>query len=731
MDSQQKKEVNKSLIFSFDKTVPLVLQSEIAECGLASLAMVASYHGHQICLHTIRKLYSAKLKGMNLQQLIELGDSLGLASRALQCPIDEVNKLATPCILHWDMNHFVVLTKVSGKGASAKYSINDPAVGKRTLTTGEFSRHFTGICLELTPTSKFEIKEEKAQMKLTQLWSSMSGLKFGLVKLIGLSLVLQLFALITPYYMQWVVDEVLISFDKSLLTVLAIGFALIAIISVVTNAVRSWLILRLSSLLNMQMGVNLLRHLLRLPMNYFESRHVGDILSRFDSLAQIRERITTGFVETLVDGVMAITVLVMMALYSLKLTAVVLAAIALYALLRLTLYRPLHQATEEMIQASAKEQSNFLENIRGIQTIKLFGNESQRQSIWQNRYSEVINSEIRLGRLNISFDSFNKLLFGLENVLVIYYAAIMVIANSLTVGMVLAFIAYKGQLTSRLSNLIEQIIQFKMMRLHLDRISDIALTEQEANREGEAVHLASDVASNNPTEESTFKGQLTLENICFSYSEEQAPILNNVNLTLNTGESIVITGASGAGKTTLMKIMLGLLQPTSGKVQLDGKDITQLGLKNYRKQIAAVMQDDTLLAGSIADNISFFDTQPNYLKIEQCAHLAAIHDDITKMTMGYNSLVGDMGSNLSGGQVQRLLLARALYQSPCILFMDEATSHLDKDNEAKISEQIQHLPMTRIMIAHRQETINMAEQVYHLEGGTLTNLNDICSKTAS
>lgn len=712
-----------SLNLTLSKSPPLLLQSEVSECGLASMAMVASFHGHQLDMPAMRKRFSANLKGMNLQQLIELSDSLGLSSRALQCPIDEVHKLATPCILHWDLNHFVVLTKVSGRGQSAKFLINDPAMGKRSLTVDEFSKHFTGICLELTPTSKFEVKQEQAQMKFTQLWSSMSGLKTGLFKLIGLSLVLQLFALMAPYYMQWVVDEVLISFDESLLTVLAVGFALIAIISVVTNAVRSWLILRLSSLLNMQMGVNLLRHLLRLPMNYFESRHIGDIVSRFGSLAQIRERITTGFVETLVDGIMAITVLIMMALYSLKLTAVVLGAIALYTLVRLALYRPLHQATEEMIQSSAKEQSNFLENIRGMQTIKLFGNESQRQGVWQNQYAEVINSEIRLGRLKISFDSFNKLLFGLENVLVIYFAALMVMANTLSVGMVLAFIAYKGQLTDRFANLIEQIIQFKMMRLHLDRIADIALTEQEANREGEATF------SNSENGEPT--GQLTLENICFSYSDEQAPILNNVNLTLAPGESIAITGPSGAGKTTLMKIMLGLLQPTSGKVLLDSKDITQVGLKNYRKKIAAVMQDDTLLAGSIADNISFFDPQPNYLKIEQCAHLAAIHDDITKMTMGYNSLVGDMGSNLSGGQIQRLLLARALYQSPCVLFMDEATSHLDKDNEAKISEQIQHLPMTRIMIAHRQETINMAEQVYQLDNATLVNLTNNYSEAVS
>lgn len=705
--------VNGFITFSLSKTVPVIIQSEIAECGLASMAMVASYHGHQLDMPAMRKRFSANLKGMNLQQLIELGDSLGLASRALQCPFEEVHKLQTPCILHWDMNHFVVLTKVSGKGKSAKLAINDPALGKRNLNSEEFSKHFTGICLELTPTSKFEVKQEKARMKFSQLWSAVTGLKTGLIKLIALSLVLQLFALMTPYYMQWVVDEVLVSFDESLLTVLALGFALIAIISVITNAVRSWLILRLSSLLNMQMGVNLLRHLLRLPMNYFESRHIGDIVSRFGSLAQIRERITTGFVETFVDGVMAITVLIMMLIYSLKLTAVVVGAITLYTLVRLVLYRPLHQATEEMIQNSAKEQSNFLENIRGIQTIKLFGNEAQRQGIWQNRYAEVINSEIRLGRLNISFESFNKLLFGLENVVVIYLAALLVMSNSLSVGMVLAFIAYKNQLTSRFANFIEQIIQFKMMRLHLDRIADIALTKQEANRDGDLTYRGSS--------DNKVKGKLSLENISFSYSDDQAPILKDINLSLNSGESIAITGPSGAGKTTLMKIMLGLLQPTSGKVLLDGMDITQLGLKNYRKQIAAVMQDDTLLAGSIADNISFFDPQPNYLKIEQCARHAAIHSDITKMTMGYNSLVGDMGSNLSGGQLQRLLLARALYQSPSVLFLDEATSHLDQENEAKISEQIKHLEMTRIMIAHRQETINMADKVFELQGGALTS----------
>ena len=695
------------LEFSSAKRVPLILQAEMAECGLASLAMVASYHGHQLDMAAMRKRFSANLKGMNLQQLTDLGDSLGLASRALQCPVEDLPKLALPCILHWDMNHFVVLTKVSGKSAS----INDPAIGRKTMPLSEFNRHFTGIALELTPTGKFERKNERQRMKLTQLWSKISGLKSSLLKLFALSLILQLFALASPYYMQWVVDEVLISQDRPLLTVLAIGFALLCIFNVTATTVRSYLVLRISSLLNMQMGVNLLHHLLRLPMNYFESRHVGDLVSRFGSLAHIRERITTGLVEAGVDGLMSVTVLVMMALYSIKLTLIVAGAIALYALARFALYRPLHLATEESIQNSAKEQSNFLENIRGIQTIKLFGNEAQRQGIWQNRYAEVINADIRLGKLQISFDAVNKLLFGLENVLVVYFAALLVMTGHLTIGMVLAFMAYKSQLSQRIAGFIEQLIQFKMMRLHLDRLADIALHEQEPNREGDGA-----VTANYGLKA---KGELTLENVSFRYGEDEPYIINKLSVTINAGDSVAITGPSGCGKTTLAKLMLGLLQPSSGRILFDGQDITRLGLKNYRRQVGAVMQDDTLLAGSIADNISFFDPEPNTLRIEQCARLAAIHKDICRMTMGYNALVGDMGASLSGGQVQRLLLARALYKRPDILFMDEATSHLDINSEVKISKQIGKLNMTRIIIAHRPETINQAGQVLQLEKGQL------------
>ncbi|WWL37392.1 peptidase domain-containing ABC transporter [Shewanella khirikhana] len=696
------------LEFSGTRRVPLVMQTEVAECGLACLAMVASFHGNKLDLAALRQQFSASLTGMNLKQMITLADGLGLASRALKCPIEEVGKLTLPCVLHWDMNHFVVLTGVTRSGIS----INDPALGKRQLSFKEFSEHYTGIALELTPTSKFKKQDQRVRMKLSQLWSKIVGLKSGLVSLLVLSIVLQLFALASPYYMQWVVDEVLLSQDKPLLTVLAIGFGLLVLLNVFSSGIRSYLILRLSSMMNMQMGVNLLRHLLRLPMSYFEKRHIGDLVSRFGSLAQIRERLTTGLTETIVDGLMSVTVLIMMLLYSPKLAAVVVVAVLLYTLLRLAMYQPLRRNTEEYIQAQAKEQSNFLENIRGIQTIKLFTCEPMRQSLWQNRYAEVINSEIRLGKLKISFDVINKFIFGIENVLVVYFAATLVMEGLLTVGMIFAFMAYKNQFTERMASFIEQLIQFRMLRLHLERIADIALTETEANRDSQ-MQLGE------------VKGKLELKDVSFRYADNAPWIVKDCNLTIEPGESLAIVGPSGCGKSTLVKIMLGLLEPSEGKVLLDGRDITHIGLTQYRRQIAAVMQNDTLLSGSVLDNLSFFDAEPNLLRVQHCAKLAAIDNDISRMPMGYNTLVGDMGNQFSGGQVQRLLLARALYQEPKVLFMDEATSHLDVQNELSIGEHIKQLDMTRVIIAHRPETIRQAGRVMVMDAGKLLSLEEL------
>lgn len=691
------------LEFSSRRSVPLLLQTEVSECGLSCLAMISSYHGNKNDISSIRKMNVVGMGGVNLQQMIMFADNLDLSSRALKCPLKDIGKLNLPCILHWDMKHFVVLTSVSHNGVI----INDPALGKRKLTLSELGDHYTGIALELTPTINFKRVDQRERMHLTQLWSKITGLKSGLVSLLSLSIILQIIALVNPYYIQVVVDEVLVSRDQPLMLVLAVGFGLLVVINAISTAVRSYLILRLSSMMNMQMSVNLLHHLLRLPMSYFEKRHIGDLVSRFGSLSNIRERLTTGITETLIDGLMSITVLVMMSIYSFELTVIVLVTVVSYVLIRAALFPSLKSNTEELITTGAKEQSNFLESIRGIQTIKLHTSESTRQSLWLNRYAEVVNSEIRLGKLNISFKASNGVLFGMENVFVIYTAAMLVMDGVLTVGMLLAFIAYKNQFTKHVTNFIEQVIEFRMLRLHLERISDIALSDKESNRQSQ-LNL------------DEVKGVIELENVSFRYSESSPWILNDCNISIKDGEALAIVGKSGCGKSTLIKIMLGLLDPTEGKVLLDGVDIKHIGLTQYRSYLSAVMQNDTLLSGSVLDNITFFSQNPNISKVKRCAEIVAIDSDVNKMIMGYNSLVGDMGSQFSGGQVQRLLLARALYKEPKVLFMDEATSNLDVENEVNISNEIRALTITRVIVAHRPETIKQADRVLVINDGKLT-----------
>ncbi|MGD8123056.1 peptidase domain-containing ABC transporter [Vibrio sp. TRT 2004] len=691
-------DISALLSYSGKRCVPLVMQSEASECGLACLAMISSFYGHQINLSPLRKKLTLDSSGINLRQLMELASQLHFSCRALQCSLEEIGQLKLPCILHWDMQHFVILTGVTKK---AIY-VNDPAFGKRKITLKELSDSFTGIALELTPTSSFKKQDERVVMKLNQLWEKITGLKRSLLSLFALSLVLQGAALLSPYYMQWIVDNVLLSNDKPLLVVLAVGFSLLMLIQTGVNALRSWIILRFSSALNLQMGANLFHHLLRLPISYFEKRHIGDIVSRFGSLSAIREMLTTGLIEALIDGVMALIVLVMMYLYNPVLATLVVGVVLISFVIQVGFYYPNRQITEESIIAEAKEDTTFLESIRAIQTIKIFSHETSRQNTWLNRYADVINTNIRLGKLDIAESSLNSILFGLESIYVAYFGALLVMEGNLTVGMLLAFIAYKGQFTSSLTSFIDNILSFKLLSLHLERLSDITLQEKE--------HHQLDVTSLSQT----IQGNLKLENISFRYADNSELVLNNINLEIKAGESIVIVGTSGCGKTTLLKVILGLLKPTSGRIYLDDVDVSEMGLNEYRKHFGAVMQNDMLLSGTLAENITLFDSNYDEEKLNEYCRLACIKDDIATLPMGYHSLVGDMGCNFSGGQLQRLLLARALYREPKILCLDESTSHLDQQNENWINDNIKNLPMTRIIIAHRKETIASVERVINL-----------------
>ena len=685
--------VRDKLRFWQQNRLPVLLQSEAAECGLACLAMIADYYGNHSSLIGMRQQFSLSLRGATLHDLIQFAERLNFSSRPLRIELADLANLAAPCILHWDMNHFVVLKSASSRGVI----VHDPAFGERRMSMDEVSRHFTGIALELRPTKEFQRVAAPRSLRLSDFWQSIHGLKRSLGLIFLLSCILQLFVLAAPYYMQIVIDDVVLTGNLSLLTVLGLGFFLLLVFEVVTSALRGLALLHLGSSLNIQLGANLFHHLIRLPMQFFEKRHMGDIVSRFGSLQQIRQLLTTGLTAAIIDGMMTITTFALMLVYSATLSFVVLAALALYLIVRLATYQSFRNISEQEISAKAEENSNFMETVRGIQAIKLFGAELKREGLWQNRFASAINQNIRLGNFSTSFTAINRLLFGTENILVIYLAARMVVAGDFTIGMLVAFMAYKLQFMTKAGSLIEKLIEFKMLGLHFDRLSDIVLTEKEKQQSA-------------TTQPAAIKGQLSLRNISYRYSDATPNVLSNISLDIAPGEAVAITGPSGCGKSTLLKLMVGLNAPTEGEIYIDDIPLSQIGGAHYRRQIAVVMQNDDLLSGSVAENIAFFEHDFDIERIQQCAQLAAIHDDIVQMPMGYNSLVGDMGASLSGGQKQRIILARALYRQPKILFMDEATSHLDSKLEADINKAVKALDMTRIIVAHRAETIRSADR---------------------
>lgn len=682
----------------------IIYQSEAAECGLACLAMVADAYGYKTDMASLRQRYPLSLKGATLQHLMQLADQLGLAARALRLEPNELSQLKLPCILHWQMSHFVVLVKVK----SQKIQIVDPAFGKRELSFTDVDQSFTGIALELSPTTVFKKEDQRQKLSLWQFWSSASGLWSALLRILLMSVVLQFFLLVAPYYMQLVVDEVLVSRDLDLLHVLAIGFGLLLLLQILTNILRSWLVLHLGSLLNLQLATNLFRHLLHLPLSFFEKRHMGDIVSRFGSLQQLRELLTNSLIEALIDGLMACTVLVLLFVYHPVLASVVLITVLLYALLRFVFYTPVKQCTEQSIMAQAKEQSGFMESVRAIQCLQLFAKQSQRLSLWQNQYSIAVDQHFRLGRWQLSLQAVHQLLFGVEHIVVIYLAALAVIDNAFSVGMLFAFASYKAQFTQRAAAFIDHWVEFRMLELHLQRLADIALTETE--KAGESQPYLQ------------LQGHIELRDLNFRQAEQEPWLFHQLNFQLSPGESVAIVGPSGIGKTSLLKIILGLANAQQGKVLVDGMELSSFGLQHYRSQIAAVMQNDQLLSGSVLDNISFFSPKPDLQHLMSCAELAAIHQDIVAMPMGYNTLIGDMGSALSGGQKQRLLIARALYHKPRVLLLDEATSHLDLMLEARVNQAIRQLQVARIIVAHRPDTILTADRILLLQQGQLADI---------
>ncbi len=695
MTNRNFRQIINLLDLRWQRRVPVIHQTETAECGLACLAMICGHFGKNIDLIYLRRKFNLSARGATLAGINGIAEQLGMATRALSLELDELRVLKTPCILHWDFSHFVVLVSVKRN----RYVLHDPARGIRYISREEMSRYFTGVALEVWPGSEFQSETLQTRISLRSLINSIYGIKRTLAKIFCLSVVIEAINLLMPVGTQLVMDHAIPAGDRGLLTLISAALMFFILLKAATSTLRAWSSLVMSTLINVQWQSGLFDHLLRLPLAFFERRKLGDIQSRFDSLDTLRATFTTSVIGFIMDSIMVVGVFVMMLLYGGYLTWIVLCFTTIYIFIRLVTYGNYRQISEECLVREARAASYFMETLYGIATVKIQGMVGIRGAHWLNMKIDAINSGIKLTRMDLLFGGINTFVTACDQIVILWLGAGLVIDNQMTIGMFVAFSSFRGQFSERVASLTSFLLQLRIMSLHNERIADIALHEKEEKKpEIEIVaHM----------------GPISLETngLSYRYDSQSAPIFSALSLSVAPGESVAITGASGAGKTTLMKVLCGLFEPDSGRVLINGIDIRQIGINNYHRMIACVMQDDRLFSGSIRENICGFAEEMDEEWMVECARASHIHDVIMNMPMGYETLIGELGEGLSGGQKQRIFIARALYRKPGILFMDEATSALDSESEHFVNVAIKNMNITRVIIAHRETTLRTVGRV--------------------
>ncbi|HHV0419273.1 TPA: colicin V export peptidase/ABC transporter CvaB [Escherichia coli] len=695
MTNRNFRQIINLLDLRWQRRVPVIHQTETAECGLACLAMICGHFGKNIDLIYLRRKFNLSARGATLAGINGIAEQLGMATRALSLELDELRVLKTPCILHWDFSHFVVLVSVKRN----RYVLHDPARGIRYISREEMSRYFTGVALEVWPGSEFQSETLQTRISLRSLINSIYGIKRTLAKIFCLSVVIEAINLLMPVGTQLVMDHAIPAGDRGLLTLISAALMFFILLKAATNTLRAWSSLVMSTLINVQWQSGLFDHLLRLPLAFFERRKLGDIQSRFDSLDTLRATFTTSVIGFIMDSIMVVGVCVMMLLYGGYLTWIVLCFTTIYIFIRLVTYGNYRQISEECLVREARAASYFMETLYGIATVKIQGMVGIRGAHWLNMKIDAINSGIKLTRMDLLFGGINTFVTACDQIVILWLGAGLVIDNQMTIGMFVAFSSFRGQFSERVASLTSFLLQLRIMSLHNERIADIALHEKEEKKP--EIEIVADM------------GPISLETngLSYRYDSQSAPIFSALSLSVAPGESVAITGASGAGKTTLMKVLCGLFEPDSGRVLINGIDIRQIGINNYHRMIACVMQDDRLFSGSIRENICGFAEEMDEEWMVECARASHIHDVIMNMPMGYETLIGELGEGLSGGQKQRIFIARALYRKPGILFMDEATSALDSESEHFVNVAIKNMNITRVIIAHRETTLRTVDRV--------------------
>jgi ABC-type bacteriocin/lantibiotic exporter with double-glycine peptidase domain len=683
------------------RRIPLVQQLTATECGAACLAMVLGYHGRTVRLDELRNVMGIGRDGSTALAILNAANWYGLRGRGVRLDTAELQYLQPGSILHWEFNHFVVFERYSSEAVD----VVDPGMGRRRIPLEQFRRSFTGVALLLEPSETFAPGSAGRRPIWTELRKllSQSG---DWYRIVTVSLMLQLFALALPVLTGMVIDRVVPRGDAHLLLVILIGLGGIVVFNFLASMIRAHLLIHLRTLFDSRMTLGFLDHLLQLPYAFFQRRPSGDLMMRLNSTATIREMLSSSVISALIDGGFVSLYLIILFAASGAFGFLVLGlALVQVAILWFSSAQQ-RDLMAESLNTQARSESYLVEMLAGIETLKASGTELRAGEHWSGLFVDQLNVALERARLNGLVESLNGTLRIASQLVILGFGALQVLGGTMTLGTVLALAALANGFLGPLSSLAGTATQLQLLGRYLERIEDVLITTPEQNR---------DRMRSVPK----LHGRIALDHVSFRYDPGAPMVVRDVSVDIAPGQFVAIVGRSGSGKSTLAKLLLGLYAPSEGRISYDGMDLSELDIRSVRRQLGIVNQSAYLFGASIGANIAIADPELPRAEVVAAAKLAHIHDEITAMPMGYDTLLLNAGASLSGGQQQRVAIARALAHRPAIVLLDEATSALDAVTERAVQADLARLACTRIVIAHRLSTIRDADLILVMHDGQL------------
>ncbi|MGZ9815643.1 peptidase domain-containing ABC transporter [Peribacillus simplex] len=684
--------------------VNFIQQMEFSECGLACMAMLLNYHNHQISLNELRDEFPSPRGGYSFLNLVQIATKKKMEAQAYQVNIEQIHSLILPVILHWEDTHFVILERVTKK----HYKIVDPAKGKMKLSQDEFQRKFTGYALAVTPSTAFDERKKQEKNIIFHYLKKHKNLLFGILLL---TLFLQGVMITVPLFTKWFTDSILIQKDKSLFAVTGLMVIGIFLSYLLLTSLRVWILSRTETILDRSIMSDFMSKLVHLPFSFFDNRTSGDIIFRTNSNFYIRDILSTTLITVFIDVLLIITYSIIMFTFSPKLTVLLLVLTLVLIIALFFNSKVIRNLVDRNIKDKVKVQSLVTEFVHNSLDVKVLGIENQLFNKWKTNYQTQLMSTQKLNIWEGMIHTVTSSIQVIIPLVILWIGSMMLMNNELTIGTIIAFSSIATAFITPVVSLSNHYTQIVSIKAYFSRIEDVLKTKEE---QVEKDHLL---------KVNKVAGKVEFINVDFNYNVFGEKIVEQISFSIQPGETVAIVGPSGSGKSTIAKLLLGLNKTSGGEILIDDVPIEKYHLSSLRSAVGSVLQEAQLFNGTIKENI-MMNADVSQEQVEEAAKMAAIYEDIMSTPLKFETIISEGGSNLSGGQRQRMIIARALLNKPGLIVLDEATSNLDNITEQKIKSSLDQFKSSKLVIAHRLDTIMNADKIIVLNQGVIVEMGN-------